>query len=43
MDEIQVVEVEDNEELGVSRQKVEKIFADKNVEVSDTILQNETN
>ena len=42
MDEIEVVEVADNEELGVSCQKVEKIFEDKNDEVSDTILLNET-
>ena len=42
MDEIEVVEVEDSEELGVSCQKVEKSFEEKNVEVSDTILLNET-
>ena len=42
MDEIEVVEVADSEELGVSCQKDEKIFEDKNVEVSDTILLNET-
>ena len=42
MDEIEVVEVEDSEELVVSCQKDEKSFEDKNVEVSDTILLNET-
>ena len=42
MDEIEVVEVADNEELGVSYQKYEKIFEDKNVEICDTILMNET-
>ena len=42
MDEIEVVEVAHNEELGVSYQKDEKRFEDKNVEISDTILMNET-
>ena len=42
MDEIEVREVVDNEELGVSYQKDEKIFEDKNVEIYDTILMNET-
>ena len=42
MDEIEVVEVVDNEELGVSYQKDGKSFEDKNVEISDTILMNET-
>ena len=42
MDEIEVREVVDNEELGVSYQKDEKIFEDKNVEIPDTILMNET-
>ena len=39
MDEIEVV---DSEELGVSCQKVEESFEDKNAEVYDTILLNET-
>ena len=42
MDEIEVVEVADSEELGFYCQKFEKRFEDKNVEVSDTILLNET-
>ena len=42
MDEIEVVEVEDCEELEVSYQKIEKIFEEKNDEVFDTILLNET-
>ena len=42
MDEIQVVEVADSEKLGVSCQKGEESFKDKNVEVLDTILLNET-
>ena len=42
MDEIEVVEVADNEELGVSHQKHENKFEGKNVEISDTILMNET-
>ena len=42
MDEIEVVEVEDSQELGVSCQKVEESFEDKNAEVFDTILLNET-
>ena len=42
MDEIEVVEVVDNEELGVSFQKDEKSFEDKNVEIFYTILMNET-
>ena len=41
MDEIEVVEVEDSEELGVFCQKDEKRFEDKNAEVYDTILLNE--
>ena len=42
MDEIEVVEVADSEKLGVSCQKFEERFEDKNVEVLDTILLNET-
>ena len=42
MDEIEVLEVLDSEKLWVSCQKVEEIFEDKNVEVFDTILLNET-
>ena len=42
MDEIEVVEVANNEELRVSYQEDEKRFEDKNVEISDTILMNET-
>ena len=42
IDDIEVVEVADNEELGVSYQKDEKRFEDKNVEIYDTILMNET-
>ena len=42
MDEIKVVEVANNEELGVSYRRVEEIFDDKNAEVLDTILLNET-
>ena len=42
IDEIEVVEVADNEELGVSYQKDEKSYEDKNVEIFDTILMNET-
>ena len=42
MDEIQVVEVADSEKLGVSCQKGEESFKDKNVEVLDTIFLNET-
>ena len=42
MDEIEVVEVADSEKLGVSCQKVEESFEDKNVEVFDTILPNGT-
>ena len=42
MDWIEVVEVADSEKLGVSCQKVDKIFEDKNDEVFDTILLNET-
>ena len=41
MDEIEVVEVADSEELGVSYKKPEESFEDKNVEVLDTILLNE--
>ena len=39
MDEIEVV---DSEELGVSYQKFEESFEDKNAEFLDTILLNET-
>ena len=42
MDEIEVVEAVHSEELGVSCQKVKESFKDKNVEVYDTILLNET-
>ena len=42
MDEIEVVEVGDSEELGVFCQKDEKRFEDKNAEIYDTILMNET-
>ena len=42
MDEIGVVEVADSEELGVSYQKGEESFEDKNAEDLDTILLNET-
>ena len=42
MDEIEVVEVADSEKLGVSCQKVEESFEDKNTEVIGTILLNET-
>ena len=42
MDEIEVVEVADSEELVVSYQKEQKSFEEKNAEVSDTILLNET-
>ena len=42
MDEIEVVEVTDTEELGVSYQRDENSFEDKNAEISDTILMNET-
>ena len=42
MDEIEVVEVADNEELGVSYQRDEKSFEVKNAEIADTILRNET-
>ena len=42
MDDTKVIEVGDNEELGVSYQRDEKIFGDKNVEIDDTILMNET-
>ena len=41
MDEIEVVKVADSEKLGVSCQKVDEIFEDKNDEVFDTILLNE--
>ena len=36
-----MIEVVDNEELGVSYPKDEKRFEEKNVEISDTILVNE--
>ena len=42
MDETEVIEVEDNEEVGVSYQRDEKSFEDKNAEIVDTILMNET-
>ena len=42
MDETEVIEVEDNEEVGVSYKKDEKSFEDKNAEIADTILRNET-
>ena len=42
MDEIEVVEVVDNEDLGVSYHKDEKRFEEKKVEIFDTILMNET-
>ena len=42
MDEAEVVEVADNEEVGVSYQRDEKGFEDKNAEIVDTILMNET-
>ena len=42
MDEVEVVEVVDSEKLGVSCQKVEESFEDKNAEIYDTILLNET-
>ena len=37
-----MIEEADNEELQVSYQKDEKSFEDKNVEIFDTILMNET-
>ena len=42
MYEVEVVEVVDNEEVGVSYQRDDKSFEDKNVEIVDTILMNET-
>ena len=42
MDEMEVVEVADSEELGVSCQKDQKSFEQKNAEFLDTILLNET-
>ena len=42
MEEIEVVEVGDNEELGVIGQKDEESFVDENAEIFDTILLNET-
>ena len=42
MDEIEVVEVADSENLGVSCEKVEESFEDKNDEGFYTISQNET-
>ena len=42
MDEVEVVEVADNEEVGVYYQRDENIFEYKNVEIADTILMNET-
>ena len=42
MDERGVIEVANNEELGVSYQRDEKSFEDKNAEIADTILRNET-
>ena len=42
MDDTEVIEVADNEEIGVSYQRDEKSFEDKNYEIVDTILMNET-
>ena len=42
MDEIEVVEVAESEELGVSYQKGQEIFEYKNAKYLDTILLNET-
>ena len=42
MEEIEVVEVGDNEELGVVGQKDEESFVDENAEIFDTILLSET-
>ena len=42
MDETEVIEVEYNEEVGFSYQRDEKSFEDKNAEIADTILRNET-
>ena len=42
MDEVEAIEVADIEEVGVSYQKDEKSFEDKNGEIVDTILRNET-
>ena len=42
MDEIEVIKVANSEEEGVSCQKDQKSFEDKNAEVSNTILLNET-
>ena len=42
MEEIEVVEVGDNEELGVIGWKDEEIFVDENSKIFDTILLNET-
>ena len=42
IDEIEVVEVVDNEELGAVGQKDEESFVDENAEIFDTILLTET-
>ena len=42
MDDTEVIEVENNEEVGVSYHKDEKCFEDKKAEIDDTILMNET-
>ena len=42
MDETEVIKVAYNEEVGVSYQRDEKSFEDKNGEIVDTILRNET-
>ena len=42
MEEIDVVEVGDNEELGVIGWKDEESFMDENFEIFDTIILNET-
>ena len=42
MDDTEVITVADNEEVGVSYRRDEKIFEDKNAEIVDTILMNET-
>ena len=41
IEEIEVVEVGDNEELGVIGRKDEESFVDENVEIFDTVLLNE--
>ena len=42
MDDTKVIEVTYNEEVGVSYQRYEKSFEDKNVEIANTIIMNET-